>query len=108
MYDEQERWIGCRSEGGHHCVYRYPNSSVKAKGEEDAAGNRIGKWYLYSETGRLSVEENGVSASYQRGESKPRKLFAGVGRCQTLTGSPLSVNTVAIFGLRRFFDFTPE
>jgi hypothetical protein len=33
---------------------------VKAKGEEDAAGNRIGKWYLYSETGRLSVEENGV------------------------------------------------
>lgn len=47
-------------EGGHYCVYRYPNSSVKAKGEEDAAGNRIGKWYLYSETGRLSVEENGV------------------------------------------------
>ena len=33
---------------------------LKAKGEEDAAGNRIGKWYLYSETGRLSVEENGV------------------------------------------------
>ena len=33
---------------------------MKAKGEEDAAGNRIGKWYLYSETGRLSVEENGV------------------------------------------------
>ena len=60
MYDEQERWIGCRSKEGHYCVYRYPNSSVKAKGEEDAAGNRIGKWYLYSETGRLSVEENGV------------------------------------------------
>ena len=60
MYDEQERWIGCRSKEGYNCVYRYPNSSVKAKGEEDAAGNRIGKWYLYSETGRLSVEENGV------------------------------------------------
>ena len=60
MYDEQERWIGCRSKEGYNCVYRYPNSSVKAKGKEDATGNRIGKWYLYSETGRLSVEENGV------------------------------------------------
>nr|DAO23815.1 MAG TPA: hypothetical protein [Caudoviricetes sp.] len=31
-----------------------------------------------------------------------------IGQCQTLTGNPLWVNTVAIFGLRRFFDFTPE
>lgn len=31
MYDEQQRWIGCRSKEGYNCVYRYPNSSVKAK-----------------------------------------------------------------------------
>ncbi len=109
MYDEQERWIGCRSKEGYNCVYRYPNSSVKAKGKEDAMGNRIGKWYLYSETGRLSVEENGVVRKPTKEEkSEPRKLFAGVGRCQTLTGIPLTVNTVAIFGLRRFLILHPN
>lgn len=60
-YDEQGRLIARSSVKDRYFVYNYPGTmTIQAKGQEDAEGNRIGKWYLYSETGLLSIEENGI------------------------------------------------
>ena len=75
MYDEQERWIGCRSKEGYNCVYRYPNSSVKAKGKEDAMGNRIGNGISIPRPAASPSRKTALSASRPKRRKRATKVI---------------------------------
>lgn len=51
-------------------VYYYQTGSIEAKGVEDKKGEHVGKWYLYSASGKLSVEENGETRKPKPEEKK--------------------------------------
>lgn len=61
-YDEYGKLISRSTRNGKSWVYNYPENTllVRAKGEMDKDGNRIGKWYLYNEKGKLKIEENDI------------------------------------------------